>query len=121
MVAVHWSVPRLLPFESSHRPRRDPHPNPGRKLNLDRPAGPRGCRQSVLYWRNGDRSKMDFVVLPGAGPGPKAAERACRRQTESKLGWALCPRATSTTLAAGAKQASRQWSIAVAAPDRMEP
>ena len=54
----------------------------------------------------------------GAGPGPKAPERACRRQAESKLGWTLCQRAT---LAAGAKQASRQWSIGVAAPDRIEP
>jgi hypothetical protein len=76
----------------------------------------------VLFWRNGEpQQKRISSSCRGSGPGPKAPERACRRQTVSKL----CRRATSTTLAAGAKLSSmiRSFSAVVhhrrrSGPDR---
>jgi hypothetical protein len=49
---------------------RDPHPNSGRKLDLDRPAALGGRHYGLLVWRNGDCSKMNFVTLPRRRLGP---------------------------------------------------
>ena len=74
----------------------------------------------MLFWRNGDRSKMDFVVLPGRRPRPKGSG-ACLpppngEQTRVDV---------MSTLAAGAKLSStiRSFSAVVhrrrrSGPDR---
>jgi hypothetical protein len=57
---------------------RDPHPSPGRELNLDRTAASGGRRQRLPVWRNGDCRKTDFAILPLHRPRP-ASEDACAR------------------------------------------
>jgi hypothetical protein len=42
---------------------RDPQPNPGRKLDLNRTAGRRGRRQRLAVWRNEDCRKAHFTIL----------------------------------------------------------
>ncbi len=42
---------------------RDPHPSPGRELNLDRAAGLRGRRQWLPVRRNGDWCIKDFIIV----------------------------------------------------------
>jgi hypothetical protein len=55
---------------------RDPHPNPGRKLNLDRPAGPRGrgwtlCRRAnVDNTGRGGQTSFSAVVHRRRRSGP---------------------------------------------------
>jgi hypothetical protein len=57
---------------------RDPHPSPGRELNLDRTAASGGRRQRLPVGRNGDCRKTDFAILPLHRLGP-ASEDACAR------------------------------------------
>jgi hypothetical protein len=59
-------------------PLQDPHPSPGRELNLDRTAASGGRRQRLPVGRNGDCRKTDFAILPLHRLGSES-EDACAR------------------------------------------
>lgn len=56
----------------------DPHPSPGRELNLDRTAASRGRGQRLPVWRNGDWRKTDLVILPLHRLGPASEDTGPR-------------------------------------------
>jgi hypothetical protein len=65
---------------------RDPHPSPGRELNLDRTAASAGRSQRLPVGRNGHCRKTDFAILPlHRLRAARAPVRACRRQAVTRL------------------------------------
>ncbi|WP_245286086.1 MULTISPECIES: hypothetical protein [Bradyrhizobium] len=65
---------------------RDPHPSPGRELNLDRTAASGGRSQRSPVGRNGHCRKTDFAILPlHRLRAARPPVRACPRQAVTRL------------------------------------
>jgi hypothetical protein len=89
--AVGGSVPRLLPLASTEPVIRTRTPA-ANSISIDLQV-PEGAVKACCTGATETAAKWISSSCRGAGPGPKAPERACRRQAESKLGWTLCQRA----------------------------